>query len=44
MEWDPEGIWIRVQDKGLPVVYHPDFIFKLTVGALSDFMIPSNIS
>jgi len=44
MEWDPEGIWIRVQDKGLPVVYHPDCIFKLTVGALSDFMIPSNIS
>ncbi len=30
-EWDPEGIWLRVQDKGLPVMYHPDTTFKLTV-------------
>lgn len=30
-EWDPEGIWLRVQDKGLPVMYHPDAIFKLSV-------------
>ncbi|MFT7880902.1 MAG: major capsid protein, partial [Sulfurimonas sp.] len=22
-EWDPEGTWIRCQNKGLPVVYHP---------------------
>lgn len=30
-EWDPEGVWLRVQDKGLPVCYHPDAIAKLTV-------------
>lgn len=30
LEWDPEGIWLRVQDKGLPVLYHPDTTFKLT--------------
>lgn len=30
-EWDPEGVWLRVQDKGLPVMYHPDTIFKLIV-------------
>jgi len=29
-EWDPEGIWLRVQDKGLPVLYHPDTTFKIT--------------
>lgn len=32
LEWDPEGIWLRVQDKGLPVMYHPDTTFKLIVG------------
>jgi hypothetical protein len=31
LEWDPEGIWLRVQDKGLPVFYHPDTTYKLTV-------------
>lgn len=30
-EWDPEGMWLRVQDKGLPVLYHPDTIFKINV-------------
>jgi len=30
-EWDPEGLWLRVQDKGLPVIYHPDTTFTLTV-------------
>lgn len=30
-EWDPEGLWLRLQDKGLPVLYHPDTIFKLNV-------------
>lgn len=30
-EWDPEGVWLRVQDKGLPVLYHPDTIFKMYV-------------
>jgi len=28
-EWDPEGMWLRVQDKGLPVFYHPDTTYKL---------------
>lgn len=31
-EWDPEGIWLRTQDKGLPVLYHNDATFTLTVG------------
>lgn len=30
-EWDPEGIWLRIQDKGLPVLYHPDTTFTYTV-------------
>lgn len=30
-EWDPEGLWLRVQDKGLPVLYHPDCIIQMTV-------------
>ncbi len=30
-EWDPEGVWMRIQNKGLPVLYHPDAIFTLTV-------------
>lgn len=30
-EWDPEGMWLRVQDKGLPVLYHPSTTYKLTV-------------
>ena len=30
-EWDPDGYWIRVQNKGLPVLYNPDAIFTLTV-------------
>jgi hypothetical protein len=30
-EWDPEGIWLRVQDKGLPVLYHPDSTFTYSV-------------
>jgi hypothetical protein len=29
-EWDPEGMWMRVQDKGLPVLYRPDTTFKIT--------------
>ncbi|MHC5214035.1 MAG: major capsid protein [Planctomycetota bacterium] len=32
-EWDPEGTWIRVQDKGLPVLYHTDAIYTLDVTA-----------
>lgn len=28
-EWDPEGMWLRVQDKGLPVCYFPDTTFTI---------------
>jgi hypothetical protein len=34
-EWDPEGIWIRAQNKGLPVLYHPDAIYQMTVADAS---------
>ena len=30
-EWDPEGTWIRVQNKGLPVLYQRDGVYILTV-------------
>jgi hypothetical protein len=30
-EWDPDGIWLRVQNKGLPVLYWPNTIFRLRV-------------
>ena len=30
--WDPDGIWLRVQNKGLPVLYHRDALYVLTVG------------
>jgi hypothetical protein len=30
-EWDPEGIWIRSQDKGLPVLYQRDAVYILDV-------------
>jgi len=30
-EWDPEGMWIRVQNKGLPVLYQKDGVYILTV-------------
>lgn len=30
-EWDPDGIWVRVQDKGLPVLYNPKTIVTLKV-------------
>lgn len=30
-EWDPEGIWMRIQNKGLPVIYHPDALMTLKV-------------
>jgi len=30
-EWDPEGIFIRVQDKGLPILYQRDATYILTV-------------
>ena len=30
-QWDPEGIYLRVADKGLSVLYHPDTTYKLIV-------------
>lgn len=30
-EWDPDGIWIRIQNKGLPVLYRRDALYVLTV-------------
>ena len=32
-EWDPDGIWVRVQNKGLPVLYNKDAMYVLTVTA-----------
>lgn len=29
--WDPEGVYIRVQDKGLPILYQRDAMYVLTV-------------
>ena len=29
--WDPDGVFVRVSDKGLPVLYHEDAIYQLTV-------------
>jgi hypothetical protein len=31
MEWDPDGVWIRVQDKALPVLYNPETIITMKV-------------
>jgi hypothetical protein len=36
-EWDPEGIWLRVQDKGLPVLYNPDTTYKITAFDLDEY-------
>jgi len=33
-EWDPEGVWIRVQDKGLPIIKNRDAIYTLDVKSL----------
>jgi hypothetical protein len=30
-EWDPEGVYIRVQDKGLPILYNRDAMVIATV-------------
>lgn len=32
-EWDPDGVWVRVQNKGLPVLYNKDAMYVLTVTA-----------
>ena len=31
--WDPDGIFLRVQNKGLPVLYHRDALYVLTFKA-----------
>lgn len=36
-EWDPEGVWLRVQDKGLPVLYFPDTTYKITAFDLDEY-------
>jgi hypothetical protein len=36
-EWDPEGIWLRVQDKGLPVLYYPDTTYKITAYDMAEY-------
>jgi hypothetical protein len=28
-EWDPEGVFIRVQNKGIPVLYHRDAVYVI---------------
>lgn len=30
-EWDPEGLWIRTQNKGLPVLYNRDAVYIMDV-------------
>jgi len=30
-QWDPSGVYMRICDKGLPVLYHPDTTYKITV-------------
>jgi len=30
-EWDPEGVYIRVQDKGIPILYNRDAMYILDV-------------
>jgi hypothetical protein len=30
-EWDPDVVWIRVQDKGLPILKNRDALYLLTV-------------
>jgi hypothetical protein len=30
-EWDPEVTWIRVQDKGLPILFNRDAIYTIDV-------------
>lgn len=31
-EFDPEGTIVRIQNKSLPVIYHPDCTYKIIVG------------
>ncbi|MFP4448497.1 MAG: major capsid protein [Bacteroidota bacterium] len=30
-EWDPDGVWLRIQNKGLPVMYWPNAVMTLKV-------------
>jgi hypothetical protein len=34
-DWDPEVVWIRVQDKGLPILYQRDAVYILDVAQTS---------
>jgi len=34
-KWDPDGVFIRVQDKGLPVLYHRDAIYTIDVQSVT---------
>lgn len=36
-EWDPEGVWMRVQNKGLPVLYVPETTMTLTVSSDEEY-------
>ena len=29
--WDPDGVYIRVQDKGLPILMNSDAVYQLKV-------------
>ena len=35
-EWDPEGTWIRVQDKGLPVMLNRDAVYTIDFTATAE--------
>ena len=30
-EWDPDGLFVRVQDKAFPLLYHPDMVMTIKV-------------
>ena len=40
-KWDPEGIYIRVQDKGIPILYQRDAMYILDVKATAGQVISS---
>lgn len=40
-KWDPEGVYIRVQDKGIPILYQRDAMYILDVKATAGDIISS---
>ncbi len=40
-KWDPDGVFIRVQDKGLPVLYHRDAIYTIDVQSVTQDTVTS---